>query len=155
MYSERIYRVSYQLLLATRYSRMRYLLNGTTYYTSSCITMGPIPIVAGVATFSSEHHTICSQRSKMSASKKHQWSYKVLNVRTAFSSIYWRDFDLTHQVDSQYICDCLLKVWSHAPSWLPQEGCRDGFTSLWADFCCNTSLCSCSCLSSQVLAWAS
>ena len=69
--SERHYRVSHQSSYA-RYSRTRYLLNGTTYHASSCVAMGPTPIVTGVATFSSEHPTVCSHRSKMSVSEKYQ-----------------------------------------------------------------------------------
>ena len=51
---------------------MHCLLNGSTYCDSSCVAMGPIPIITGVVTFSSEHPTVRSHRSKMSVSEKNQ-----------------------------------------------------------------------------------
>ena len=42
--------VSYQSSDA-RYSRMRYLLDGTNYHASSCVAMGSTPIITGVVTF--------------------------------------------------------------------------------------------------------
>ena len=73
-------------------------------------------------------------------SKQHQWSYKVLIVWTAFYGI-WILIQLNH-ADKHYIRDrqpkvgaCPLMIATGEVSWW--------FSSLWADFSCNTSLCSC------------
>ena len=46
------------------YSQTHYLLDKTTFHASSCIVIGPMPIVAGVVTFSHWHTTIWLQKSK-------------------------------------------------------------------------------------------
>ena len=46
--------------------------------------------------------------------EKHQISYSMFG-QYSMASIYSKDFDPSHRIDSQYIVDILPKVWSHAP----------------------------------------
>ena len=64
--------------------------------------MGPTPRVTRVATFSSEHLTVRSHKSKISVSKKHQG---VLNVRVYVYLLEGFESDSPYE-------DILPKVWS-------------------------------------------
>ena len=84
-------RVSYQSS-DTRYSRTRYLLDGTNYHASSCIAVEPTPIIARAATFTPLHRTVPKRWSKMAVSKTHQWSderYVTLDKSGQFLPKVW------------------------------------------------------------------
>ena len=92
------------------YNGIRCCLNGSTYHPSSCVAMGPTPIVTGVSTFSSEHPTVATKFSMFG-------EYSTASTRGIL-------IRFTVYIDSQYIRDPLPKVWSHDPLWPTQERCR-------------------------------
>ena len=101
--------------------------------------------------------TTCLQRSKMSESeKKNQWLYKVLNVQTAFYSIYYRDLHPTHRADSHYIRDLSWKFGDTPPYDHHKKGVVMVLQVCEQIFACNISPCSCiAVILSLVLALAS